>query len=86
MTCYVYVLYSLSYKVYYVGSSEDVEKRVINHNLGMASYTKGRRPWKLVYTEEYNSRSEAVRREKFLKSGQGRELLKQKFDNLFKER
>ena len=61
----------------YVGSSQDPEERLENkHNKGKVSYTKGRMPWELVIKEEYQTRSEAVRREKFLKSGQGREYLK----------
>jgi len=73
---YTYVLKSLSTGGIYIGSTQDLEKRVESHNNGLSSYTKGRMPWKLVYSETYKSRSEAMKREKFLKSGKGRELLK----------
>jgi len=73
---YVYVIYSLSYNNYYTGSTENLENRLKEHNSGKCKYTSGRMPWQLVYKEEYSTRSEAMRREKFLKSGQGRKLLK----------
>ena len=72
---YVYVLQSLSYGCRYVGSTGDLEKRLNQHNEGLARYTKGRRPWELIYFEEFSTRSEAMRRERFLKSGRGREEL-----------
>ncbi|MBU0573552.1 MAG: GIY-YIG nuclease family protein [Candidatus Margulisbacteria bacterium] len=75
---YVYVLHSLSYNTYYVGSTEDTEKRLSEHNAGKCRYTSGRMPWQLVYKEEYNTRGEAMKREKFFKSGQGRKFLKEK--------
>lgn len=72
---YVYILLSLSHQTRYVGSTADVNKRLKEHNLGKCSYTSGRMPWQLIYVEEYNTRTEAVAREKFLKTGKGRELL-----------
>ncbi len=74
---YVYVLLSLSYNNHYIGSTGNLDKRVEEHNSGKCRYTSGRLPWKLIYQEEYASRSEAMKREKFLKSGKGRELLKE---------
>ncbi len=73
----VYVLKSLNYKTRYVGNTKDVKKRLAEHNTGRVRYTKGRRPWRLVYLERYNTRASAVAREKFLKSGQGRKFLDQ---------
>lgn len=72
---YTYVLKSVNYGTRYVGSAEDTDKRLITHNAGKVRYTKGRRPWKMVYKEKFNTRSEAVKREKFFKSGQGRKFL-----------
>ena len=79
---YVYFLKSLKNGDLYVGSCEDVDKRVSNHNNGKVKSTKGYRPWKLVGFEEYASRSEAFRKEKFFKTGQQKELLKKEFDNM----
>jgi len=72
---YIYVIKSLSHDNRYVGSTDDIDRRVKEHNKGKCRYTKGRMPWALVYKEDYDSRSEAMKREKFLKSGKGREFL-----------
>ncbi|PIY97078.1 MAG: endonuclease [Candidatus Kerfeldbacteria bacterium CG_4_10_14_0_8_um_filter_42_10] len=72
---FIYVIISINYSNRYVGTTDNVEKRVMEHNAGKCRYTKGRMPWKLIYTETYNTRAEAMKREKFLKSGQGRKYL-----------
>jgi len=71
----VYVLKSKSNGKRYIGQTANLAKRVCDHNNGMSKYTKNRGPWGLVYQERYGSRSEAMIREKFLKSGKGREML-----------
>lgn len=73
----VYVLRSLRNQRHYVGfTSRDVQERLHEHNRG---YPKGwssrNRPFQLVYRESYSSGTEARAREKFLKSGRGREWL-----------
>lgn len=45
----------------------DAYKRLEAHNLGMSIYTRGKGPWKLVYIEEFSTRTEALKREKMLK-------------------
>jgi len=72
---YVYVLKSVKYLNRYIGSTENVVKRIEEHNRSKCRYTKGRRPWLLVYQEEFSTRAETMKREKFLKSGQGRKYL-----------
>lgn len=75
---YVYILKSLFHGTLYVGSSKDPEKRLNKeHNKGRVRYTKGRTPWLLLYKEAYLIRSEAIKRERFLKSGQGLKQLNQ---------
>ena len=71
----VYVLKSDKDGIRYVGSGEDAFERLRRHNKGDYQFTKGHRPWRITYKEEYENRSEAIRREKFLKSGQGRKFL-----------
>lgn len=71
----VYVLKSVKDGIRYVGSGIDANERLRRHNKGDYRFTNGHRPWMLVYNEKFKTRSEAVRREKFLKSGQGRKLL-----------
>jgi putative endonuclease len=73
---WVYVLESQKDSRHYVGSGEDVGERLRRHNLGDYRYTKGHRPWVMIYREFCESRSEAVKRERFLKSGVGRKYLK----------
>jgi putative endonuclease len=63
-----------------------LEKRLERHNsheFGSMRYTyKQKGPWRLIYSEEHATRSEAMQREKFLKSGQGREWIR---DNILKQ-
>lgn len=72
---YVYTLKSLSRGTRYVGVSDNVAKRLSEHNKGKCRYTSGRRPWAVLYTEQFATLAEARKREIFLKSGQGRKLL-----------
>ena len=64
----------------YKGQTDDLDKRISQHNTndGFKAFTKKRGPWVLVYQEEFLTREEAREREKFLKSGKGREFLKEK--------
>ena len=59
-----------------MGHTNNIERRIIEHNSGLSPYTKNRGPWVLVYSEAFESRGEAMKRERFLKSGKGREFLK----------
>ena len=72
----VYVLRSLVNGRLYTGSTNNYLRRISEHNSGQSKYTSLTRPFKLVYKEIYKTRIEARRRELFLKSGKGRELLK----------
>jgi len=72
---YVYVLESLRNGKRYVGStSKAPETRLREHNSGSNRWTRQNRPFKLVYYEESQSRADATRRERFLKSGAGRRI------------
>ncbi len=53
---------------YYIGSTDNLEKRLIRHNSGYSKYTSGKGPFKLAYKEEFMSRSEAKKREYYIKS------------------
>ena len=69
----VYVLYSKKYEKIYVGFSSNIEQRLLSHNeLETKGYTVKYRPWKIIYTEEFLLKSDAMRREKQLKSAKGR--------------
>ena len=72
----IYVLYSEKYNKIYIGYTSDLERRLLSHNeLGTKGYTIKYRPWKVVYTESYDSKREALAREKQLKSGNGRQFI-----------
>ena len=61
----------------YIGISNNVERRFDEHNSGNNKTTKPYRPFILLHTEEYSDRISARRREKWFKTGEGRELIKQ---------
>ncbi|MEI9958790.1 MAG: GIY-YIG nuclease family protein [Ferruginibacter sp.] len=65
---FVYILQSMKDFSFYVGQCNDLDWRVSKHNEGMSRYTATKRPWRLVYFEMYNSRSEALKREKQIKN------------------
>ncbi len=77
---YAYVVRSESTGKIYIGQTEDKDKRLRQHNdinFDRRSYTKlNKGPWKLVYQEQYETREEALRREKYLKSHHGRDWLR----------
>ena len=79
MRFYTYVLVSSKNGDIYIGSTENLYNRVDLHNQGKVKSTKGYRPWKLFEYSEFESRSEAVRYEKFLKNHQQKEMLKEKY-------
>ncbi len=68
-----YILQSQSDNTFYTGLSSDVARRLKEHNAGLTKTTKARIPWHVIHIEEFSTRSEARAREKFLKSGIGRE-------------
>lgn len=80
---YVYVLYSNKDKKLYIGSTPDLKKRFEKHRTGYVRATKNRRPLKLIYYEAYLLRSDALRREKYLKSGAGRKELAEQLVDIF---
>ncbi|MDP3970199.1 MAG: GIY-YIG nuclease family protein [bacterium] len=72
----IYVLRSLKNGKRYIGSTEkDPKERLREHNRGSNRWTRYNKPFKLVYVESFSSRTEARKRENFLKSGQGRKWL-----------
>ena len=72
----VYVLRSLKNDWLYIGLTNDLDRRVREHNRGYNRSTKGKGPFELVHYEEFETRPRARRREIYLKSGIGRETLK----------
>ncbi len=68
MKFYVYILHNSKHDKFYIGQTNNLDARIIEHNSGQVNYTsKYDGGWSLGYYEEYNSRTEAIKREKFLK-------------------
>ena len=74
---FAYVLRSAVTGRRYIGSCEDPNERLRRHNAGDTRSTRHGIPWSLIYRESFETRVEALRRERFLKSGKGREFLAQ---------
>ena len=79
---FVYLLLSNKDKKTYLGSTDNLERRVTEHNTGKTSSTRNRRPLKLIYKEEFATLIEARNREKYLKTRKGRRELKLIFNRL----
>ncbi|MFZ3020087.1 MAG: GIY-YIG nuclease family protein [Minisyncoccia bacterium] len=73
---YVYILKSKKLSKFYVGSTTDIERRIIEHNSGKNTYTRRYAPWVVVYKEEFLELSLARSRERYLKSAAGRRFIK----------
>ena len=60
----------------YVGSTTDLQKRIFQHNNKLAGWTKRGSNWKVIHTEEFETYSEARKKEKWVKTGVGREFIR----------
>ncbi|MGA2668243.1 MAG: GIY-YIG nuclease family protein [Ignavibacteria bacterium] len=72
----VYILKSLKDGKRYIGYTKNLHRRLYEHNSGGCKSTRNRRPLEIVYHEEYDSKSEAMMRERFFKSSKGRIFLR----------
>ena len=82
MSYWVYILRSLKNGRFYIGHTGNLEKRLARHNSGGNIYTRNIRPLELVHSEIYNSRGEAMEREKQIKSYKGGEEFRRLIKNL----
>ena len=69
----VYIIKSSKDKKRYIGFTKNIVRRLYEHNKGLVKSTKNRRPLELIYNEEFENKSDAFARERFFKSGKGRE-------------
>ena len=76
MEYYVYDLRSTEFNRNYVGFTRNLAKRLREHNKGRNKSTKPYLPWEVLFFEEFSCKENALKREKFLKTGKGRELTK----------
>ncbi len=77
MRYYIYVLLSIKDKRFYIGFTSDLKNRLSEHAKGKVTSTKDRRPLKLIHYEYFIDKADAKAREVFLKSGFGRNQLKE---------
>ena len=68
MNFYTYIAYNNKHDKFYIGQTNNLDRRTVEHNLGVSNYTsKYDGEWELVYYETFDSRSEAMKRERFFK-------------------
>ena len=73
----VYVLYSAKYDKIYIGYTSNLENRLLSHNkLSSKGYTIKFRPWKVIHTETFETKTQAMKRERQLKSSRGRDWIR----------
>ncbi|EIM73349.1 Excinuclease ABC C subunit domain-containing protein [Nitritalea halalkaliphila LW7] len=73
----VYALYSQKFDKLYIGFTANLEQRLLSHNvLGKKGWSIKFRPWTVLHIETFETKSEAMKREKELKSGKGRQFLR----------
>ncbi len=75
MSYYVYILESETSGSYYVGSSENPEKRLQFHNTLEKGFTSRYRPWRIIFKKEYESKMEALGSERKIKSWKNRKMI-----------
>lgn len=80
---YVYVLYSEKDHLLYTGYTNELRRRIEEHNKGKVISTKNRTPFILIYSEACLHQADAIAREKYLKTGMGKKFLKNRLKNYF---
>ena len=78
----MYILKSEVDGSFYTGQCQNIQERVLRHNNGYTQSTKAKRPWKMVYYESYNTRSEAIIREIQIKNMKSRKYINELISNL----
>jgi putative endonuclease len=78
MPHFVYILYSETRDRYYIGSCANIQSRLIRHNAGATLSTKSGRPWEVAYFKQYESKTDALKRENFLKRMKSRSVTEKK--------
>lgn len=81
----VYILYSITVDRYFVGFTSNLDSQLARHNSGRNKNTKSGIPWKLVYRESFDDRTESVEREKEIKSVTSRDELINEIQSVMNE-
>jgi putative endonuclease len=77
----LYILYSKTFDRYYVGYTNDLERRISEHNRKKGKFTDAGIPWILVHSELYSTKKEAMERERFIKSRKSKSFIVQIIDS-----
>ena len=80
---YVYILESKSDGNLYIGCTNDLQRRITLHNSKKVESTKHRTPFTLIHYEAYLSEKDAFERERYLKTGWGKQFIKKNLENYF---
>jgi putative endonuclease len=83
MSYYVYIIKSETDQSWYYGFSEDLEKRLNFHNEGKSTYTKSKRPWKLIFCRRFDLKAKALKFERYLKKTRNKEYIKRVYSEYF---
>ncbi len=78
---FTYILYSPSINKYYIGITENLEWRLERHNMGWGKFTSKGTPWTLVYFETFDTKNEALKREKEIKRKKSRKFIEDLIDH-----
>jgi putative endonuclease len=73
----LYILYSKSFDRFYVGYTNDLERRIAEHNRKKGKFTDAGIPWELVHSELYSTKKEAMTREKYIKSRKSKSFIQE---------
>ena len=77
MSFTVYVLFAQQFNKHYVGFTSNLQPRLLSYNFfATKGFTTRYRPWKLIHTEESETKIDALKKEKWLKTGVGRAFIK----------
>ena len=75
MKFYTYIIFSASLNKFYIGSTSDIEERIVRHNQKSKGFTGNKSDWILVYSESFKSREEAIEREFQIKKWKSRKMI-----------
>jgi putative endonuclease len=73
---FIYILQSLIAKKSYIGYTDNIIKRLSEHNDGKGIFTKRYKPWKIIHLERFKTKKEAIKKEKYFKSAAGRRWMR----------
>jgi putative endonuclease len=79
---YVYLIQSEVDSSFYIGYTSNLEFRIKQHNNGESIYSRRKKPWKLVYSEEFENKTFALKRERFLKKQKNKDFYYQLIKSL----